>query len=102
MKISVFIFALILGFIATLPLFAQNQGYPQPLLRLSPSDSPLFGKDIVINDQPAQNQQGVTICSAFGGWLYPAYSHNNPDNMTSVTIMRSTDNGITWIQLFDG
>ncbi len=102
MKIPRLLFALLLGFTAALPLFAQNQGNPQPQLPLSPSGSPLFGKDIVINDQPGQNQQGVTICSAFNGWLYSAYSHNNPDNMTSVTIMKSTDNGITWIQLFDG
>lgn len=100
MKISLPV--LLLSIILSAPLIAQRNNGLNPGLPADTPGSVLFGKDIVINDQPAQNQQGVTICSAFNGWLYSAYSHNNPDNMTSVTIMKSTDNGISWIQLFDG
>jgi hypothetical protein len=102
MKIQFFLYGWLLSILFSVTLVAQP-GNPGVLANpLTDSRSPIFGKDIVINDQPAQNQQGVTICSAFNGWLYSAYSHNNPDNMTSVTIMRSKDNGINWTQLFDG
>ena len=37
--------------------------------------SPLFGKDIVINDQPDQDQHKVALCYAFNGWLYAAVTY---------------------------
>src|ERR1035437_8681249 len=64
--------------------------------------SPLFGKDIVINDQPIQNQRTMAICSAFNGWLFSVYSYYNYNtNFPSFTIMKSNDNGITWTILTD-
>jgi len=63
--------------------------------------SPLFGKDIVIDNQPTLDQRQVAVCSAFNGWLYEVYSYNNIDVLASVRIMRSKDNGITWFKLVD-
>jgi len=59
---------------------------------------PLFGKDIVISDQPSQQQRSVAIATAFNGWIYSAYSFYNPNNLNELTfrIMRSTDQGMTW------
>jgi len=57
--------------------------------------SPLFGKDIVIHDQPDRNQRNLAVCSAFNGWLYAVYSYNN-GIQPYVTFIRSTDNGISW------
>ncbi len=64
--------------------------------------NPVFGKDIVINFQPSENQQAAAICSAPNGWLYAAYSHNAPDDYHTLTIMKSEDNGINWSVLFQG
>lgn len=92
----------LLSILFSVTLVAQPGNPGVPANPLTDSRSPIFGKDIVINDQPGQNQQGVAVCSAFNGWLYSAFSYNNTDNQTSVTIFRSTDNGITWGQFFDG
>jgi hypothetical protein len=77
------------------PNFSNSQPMPTKL------QSPLFGKDIVINNQPQQNQQAAAICSAFNGWLYSSYSYNNINGQTSASIFKSTDNGINWTQIFD-
>jgi hypothetical protein len=58
--------------------------------------APLFGKDIIINDQPNQDQRNVRVCSAFNGWLYSAICYVNPANFPILTIMKSIDNGISW------
>lgn len=64
--------------------------------------SPLFGKDIVINDQPTQNQRTMAICSAFNGWLFSVNSYiNSTYNFPAFTILKSIDNGITWTVLTD-
>jgi hypothetical protein len=82
-------------------LNAQNGFLSDSIIPYQPYGSPLFGKDIIINDQPQQNQQAVAICSAFNGWLYASYSYNNINGQTSSSIFKSVDNGITWTQIFD-
>lgn len=74
-----------------------------PILPQKSESSVLFGKDIVIHDQPVRNQQNLAVCSAFNGWLYAvySYSHNNGYD-TYITFLRSTDRGITWNVLLDG
>lgn len=76
---------------------------PFPTLPLAPNRSPVFGKDIVINDQPDQSQQDVVICSAYNGWLFAAYWYQGPyksEGMTAtqpiVVIVRSKTNGMSW------
>jgi len=68
--------------------------------------APSFGKDIVISDQPDQNQQSAVICSAYNGWLYAAYWYSIPidkggmlASRQEIKIMKSTDDGMTWTEL---
>jgi hypothetical protein len=84
-------------------LNAQNGQNERPVLPLKRLDAPVFGKDIIIHDQPNQNQRQVALCSAFNGWLYAAYSyfdHNVQE--AAVTILRSKDSGVNWSTILDG
>ncbi len=65
--------------------------------------SPLFGSDIIINNQPTQSQQHVAVCSAFNGWLYAAVTYKDPlfSNNAVISVLRSTDNGLSWTIIFD-
>lgn len=62
------------------------------------SGSVLYGNDILINNQPQQDQKNLAICSAPNGWLYAAYSFDSLWTAWTV-IMRSKDDGRTWIKL---
>ncbi|MDD4553609.1 MAG: T9SS type A sorting domain-containing protein [Bacteroidales bacterium] len=63
------------------------------------NQSVLFGSDIIINNIPTEDQRNVAICSAYNGWLYSCYWR--PDNSGySYYIMRSTDSGMSWTELF--
>jgi len=74
----------------------ENSGMP-----LKQDKSVLFGKDIVIHDQPDRNQRNIAICSAFNGWLYAVYSY--PDGpLQNISVLKSTDNGINWVLLAEG
>jgi hypothetical protein len=83
-------------------LFAQFGYSQQPVLPLSPNASPLFGKDIVINDQPTEDQRNVAICSAFNGWLFAFYTYTDEALNPAIAVMKSTDHGITWAVLSEG
>jgi hypothetical protein len=61
---------------------------------------PLFGKDIIINDQPDQDQENIAICATFNGWLYAVYSYKTTSKPRAA-LYKSTDNGLTWVLLFD-
>ncbi len=78
---------------------AQINHNEPPILPLNPSLSPLFGKDIVINNLPNQEQKILDICSAPNGWLYAVYSLDSLARI-GYTFMRSKDNGLTWNQLY--
>jgi hypothetical protein len=88
-----------LTFIALLLLFLTGLNAQTGFLGRSEGplkpQSPLFGKDIVIHDQPDRNQRNLAVCSAFNGWLYAAYSYSQPDQ-GYISILRSIDNGISW------
>jgi len=62
----------------------------------------LFGSDIIINNQPIQNQRQVTICSAFNGWLFAEYMYNDIYNNAAVAVLKSIDNGLTWTPFING
>jgi hypothetical protein len=79
---------------------AQPGFYNSSLFYPDSSLSPTFGYDIFINDQPAQDQQHAVVCSAFNGWLFAAYSYDK-GGVATATIMKSTDAGKTWTQLFE-
>jgi hypothetical protein len=81
-------------------LNAQTEQVGGTVIPLKPQ-SPMFGKDIVIQDISDRDQRNVAICSAFNGWLFAVYSY--PIGIeTAIALLRSTDNGITWELLGEG
>jgi hypothetical protein len=81
----------------------KSQSINNTVSGLSPKygNSVLFGKDIIINNQPDQDQTNIAQCSAFNGWLYAVYSY--PVGLFSfMSILRSEDNGITWQVMLEG
>jgi len=66
--------------------------------------SVLFGNDIIVNDQPDQNQRKVALCSAFNGWLYAAVTYKSEayGTLAVVSVLKSTDNGHTWSIILNG
>jgi hypothetical protein len=91
------LFIILLNGLNAQPGLPSGSGIP-----LKPQ-SPLFGKDIVINDQPTQSQHHVAVCSAFNGWQYAAITYNDVNMGTAarITIMKSIDNGVTWNIVLD-
>ena len=69
---------------------SQPNGVPY----LTPN-SVLYGSDIIIDDQPAQDQRNVSISVAFNGWLYACYSVNESGSW-SWRIFKSEDDGASW------
>ena len=96
--------SILLLFVITFPslngTFAQPGSYPYSGLPLNPKSSPIFGTDILINDQPAQNQRKVALCSAFNGWLFAAYTYS-VGNYPYLSISKSMDDGVSWSVLYN-
>jgi hypothetical protein len=101
MKTRFILFAFLLLCITGLNAQTGWFGGPGVPLKLQ---SPLFGKDIVIKDSSNHDQRNVVICSAYNGWLYAAIAYTNGwwGNVASYSILKSVDNGITWVGLVDG
>jgi len=90
---------LFLSLLCSVGIYAESGLFGRPTVPLKP-ESPLFGKDIVINDQPSQDQRNFSVCSAFNGWLYAVHSHY-VGLQSYVTFLRSEDHGMTWAVLGD-
>jgi len=71
-----------------------------PVLPYQTNRSPLFGKDIVLNPRPDENQHTVRVCSAYNGWLYAIYSYDSLGYLWH-TVIKSEDNGINWSLLLN-
>mgnify|MGYP001359781642 CR=1 FL=1 len=95
------VLALILLILSAFDLYAQTGSNRDPLLPLRANRSPLFGKDIIVDNQPSQDQKDVLLCQAFNGWLFCAYSCLIPDSNFHVYILKSIDNGISWSYFSD-
>jgi hypothetical protein len=89
------LFTLLLALTASLKAQIPD---PFPTLPLAPNRSPVFGKDVVIYDNPGYDETATAVCSAFNGWLYAACAFDSADYGVAV-FLRSTDNGITWLKL---
>lgn len=100
MKMKLYSIALILLFGLTSNLFGQLAGIINPGYGFNKQDFPMFGKDIVIHDQPTQNQRCLDICSAYNGWLFAVYCYYQ-DYWGYISVQKSTDNGITWVTVYD-
>ncbi|MDP4281313.1 MAG: hypothetical protein Q8867_04110 [Bacteroidota bacterium] len=98
MKISLpFLWLGMVLLLSSFPLKAQNNFFNNSSIPLKSHESPAFGKDIVINNNPLRDQRNVSICSAFNGWLYACYWTNDSiGNGYTYYVFRSTDQGITW------
>jgi hypothetical protein len=78
-----------------------NAGNGKPSSSCIPYKSPnsvFYATDIIINNDPVQNQRNVHLTIAFNGWLYAVYT-NNYGGIAALTILQSTDNGVTWTTL---
>jgi hypothetical protein len=64
-------------------------------------NSILYGMDLLINNDPTEDQRNVHISVAFNGWLFAVYTHNISGGNAGITILRSTNNGIDWSILDD-
>jgi hypothetical protein len=83
-------------------LYAQPGSLGGPVVPYQLNRSPLFGQDIVISDQPLQNQRMAAICSAFNGWLYACFTYfNTIYNSEGFQIFKSTDSGKSWTKIND-
>jgi len=97
LRLSLLLLAIFISSIFATAQIIQN-GFP--VIPYSPNKSVLFGKDIIINNEPSQNQRNVTICSAFNGWLFAIYSYIN-STTPYMAILKSTDSGTTWAILYN-
>ena len=88
-------------FFSSIFLSAQTYKNGDPLLPLNPARSVIFGKDIVIHDQPNRDQRKIAVCSAFNGWLYAVYGFDSTI-YPWLTILKSTDNGLNWVNILEG
>ncbi|MCX6280637.1 MAG: T9SS type A sorting domain-containing protein [Bacteroidetes bacterium] len=67
---------------------------------LKSGNNPSYANDILINNQPTQNQRDGAICSAFNGWLFAVHSHNI-SGFAGFAVLKSSDNGLTWTVIGD-
>lgn len=92
------ILSIYLLLIFSVTLYGQkNHDANHDISRLGSSSS---FDNVVLNNQPDQNQRNVTICSFTNGWLFAAYTHIL-NNVEYVTVLKSVDNGHNWILLSD-
>ena len=58
-------------------------------------NSVMWGTDVIIDNQPSENQRGPTLTVAFNGWVYAGFYVNSAAG-SHWTVYRSTDDGATW------
>src|ERR1035437_1808476 len=90
-----YLFFLLAVFLTSIGGYTQSNFGFSGSVPLKENYAPLFGKDIIINDNPDRNQHDVAICSAFNGWLYSVEAYE-VEGWPSLTLSRSEDNGINW------
>ncbi len=61
--------------------------------------APMFGKDIVLSDIPAEDMTNVAICSDSNGLMFAAYYYLQSYYWYFV-IMKSEDHGLNWDEFF--
>jgi len=69
--------------------FAQDRSSVVPYKNLS---SPVYGTDVIMLNDPAQNQTKTAISVASNGWLYSCLAVGSG----GYYVMRSVDDGQTW------
>jgi hypothetical protein len=103
MKRRILVIISLIWIIAINNLYAQSVINNQKQPSLKNQGSVQFANDIIIDNNPAKDQQNIVMCSAFNGWLYAVYSNfDRTYQMSVVTILRSKDDGTTWSILLEG
>jgi hypothetical protein len=73
---------------ATFPVASQN------------TTSLRYGGDIIINDQPGQDQRLSSLAIAYNGWLFAAYAVNSA-SPCYWTVFMSTNDGASWTPIIN-
>ena len=95
-------FLAVILFLSVIGMNAQPGKGSSSFIPYKSHSSVFYGTDIVIYNDLTQDQRNVHLAVAFNGWLFAAYTHNDYSSTTAgLTILRSTDNGITWEILQD-
>jgi len=83
-------------------LLAQFGGKPGSCVPVKTGNSALYyGNDVLVNDQPAQDQRNASITVDYTGALYSAYTYST-SSTNGVVVMKSTNSGLTWSVLLAG
>lgn len=101
MKINLLIFTAILILFPVCDLTAQYTKNVSPMIPANPSTSPMFGKDVILLDDPEHDYYIIDVCSAFNGWLFAFVGYNNENGFLSLAILKSTDHGIDWEVVYE-
>ena len=83
-------------------LLAQFGGKPGSCVPVKTGNSALYyGNDVLVNDQPAQDQRNASITVDYTGALYSAYTYST-SSTNGVVVMKSINSGLTWFVLLAG
>ncbi|HTX88385.1 MAG TPA: T9SS type A sorting domain-containing protein [Bacteroidales bacterium] len=97
-----FLLTALICLLAINDIFPQENKQGSSMIPFKTVASPMFGKDIIINSSPEQNQRNVAVCSAYNGWLFSIYTYiDSLSNFPFYAILKSVDNGLTWEVLLD-
>jgi hypothetical protein len=84
----------------SLNALAQAEVSQPNVLPYKTPNSILYGSDVIIDDQPTQDQRNTCLSVAYNGWLYTCISVNE-GGAWRWKIFLSTDDGSTWTILRD-
>lgn len=84
----------------TMNLFAQADVIEPSGVPYMTPNSVMYGADVIIDNQPTENQRDPCLSVAFNGWVYAAFYVNSASG-SSWAVYRSTDDGETWSLLKD-
>jgi hypothetical protein len=95
-------FLAVILFLSVIGMNAQSGKGTSSFIPYKSPNSVNYGTDIVLYNDITQDQRNVHVSVAFNGWLYAIYTHNDISTTTAgLTVLRSTDDGITWEILQD-
>ena len=95
MEKRIIISVLAFYFMLNLQGSAQSEATIPLMIPTKTPNSLLYGIDVIIDNQPDQDQRDACLSIAFNGWLYAGYTVEEGSSHKWM-IMRSTDNGETW------
>jgi len=68
-----------------------------PARHYQASTSVQFATDEIIHYKNSEDQRNIRLAIAFNGWMYAAYTHNDPvSEIGGIYVSCSKDNGVSW------